>query len=410
MKITKTAITNTFVFIVLYFSFIIGFILNEDSAGGAIQDYSFHLGVREFFLDDTIYGLKNYLETKAVHSPIFIIFLKYLLFLGEDLGRLVFLNLCISIIFLFFVCLKKIYKTKLSFLFLISNFFFLSPYFRSSAIWPGDENLALIFFVCSIYFYKTFFNQQNENDKFISIFFNIFFLALAAYFRPVYALFSFFYFYQLIFKNFNLKFLLFYIIVNLILSFPAFYYVFFMKITFFFDSVGSFNLINSFSLTYTVLLFYLIPFLIFSEKNLNFIKFNFSFLLFSFLITLIIFFFFNYTTSTGGGIFYMGQKIFFSGNYFYSLIFFISFIYVNKFLDIKKIDNLILILTLLFFELDNYFYMETFDPLFLICLFLLFNTNLIDSYMRQINLKKIIFLYIYLSSFYFIKVSNLYFL
>ena len=261
MKLTKTAIINTFVFIIFYFSFIIGFILNEDSAGGAIQDYSFHLGVREFFLDDTIYGLKNYLETKAVHSPIFIIFLKYLLFLGEDLGRLIFLNFCILIVFLFFVCLKKVYTINISFLFLISNFFFLSPYFRSSAIWPGDENLALIFFVCSIYFYKSFFTQQNENDKFISIFFNIFFLALAAYFRPVYALFSFFYFYQLIFKNLNFKFLLFYIIVNLILSFPAFYYVFFMKITFFFDSVGSFNFINSFSLTYTVLLFYLIPFL-----------------------------------------------------------------------------------------------------------------------------------------------------
>ena len=101
MKITKTAITNTFVFIVLYLSVIIGFILNEDSAGGAIQDYSFHLGVREFFLNDTLYGLKNYLETKAVHSPIFIIFLKYLLFLGEDLGRLVFLNFCVLIVFLF---------------------------------------------------------------------------------------------------------------------------------------------------------------------------------------------------------------------------------------------------------------------------------------------------------------------
>ena len=122
MKITKTAITNTFVFIVLYFSFIIGFILNEDSAGGAIQDYSFHLGVREFFLDNTIYGLKNYLETKAVHSPIFIIFLKYLLFLGEDLGRLVFLNFSISIVFLFFVCLKKTYKINISFLFLATRF------------------------------------------------------------------------------------------------------------------------------------------------------------------------------------------------------------------------------------------------------------------------------------------------
>ena len=106
----------------------------------------------------------------------------------------------------------------------------------------------------------------------------------------------------------------------------------------------------------------------------------------------------------------MAQKIFFSGNYFYGLIFFISFIYVNNFLEIKKIDNLILMIILLFFELDNHFYMETYDPLFLICLFLLFKTNLINSYIRQINLKKIIFLYTFLMSFYFIKVSNLYFL
>ncbi len=410
MKITKTAITNTFVFIILYSSFIIGFILNEDSAGGAIQDYSFHLGVREFFLNDTLYGLKNYLETKAVHSPIFIIFLKYLLFLGEDLGRLVFLNFCILIIFLFFKCLKKKYESNTTFLFLISNFFFLSPYFRSSAIWPGDENLALIFFVCSIYFYNSFFEKKNDTGKLISIFFNIFFLALAAYFRPVYALFSFFYFYQLILKNFNFTFLLFYIVVNLILSFPAFYYIFYMKVTFFFDSVGSFNFINSFSLTYTVLLFYLIPFLIYSEKKLTFIKFNIPYLLLSILISLIVIFLFNYNTSTGGGIFYMAQKIFFSGNYFYGFIFFISFIYVNNFLEIKRIDNLILIIILLFFELDNHFYMETYDPLFFICLFLLFKTNLINSYIKQISLKKIIFLYSFLISFYFIKVSELYFL
>ena len=314
------------------------------------------------------------------------------------------------IVFLFFICLKKIYNVNTTFLFLVSNFFLLSPYFRSSAIWPGDENLALIFFICSIYFYNSFFKKKDDSGKLISIFFNVFFLALAAYFRPVYALFSFFYFYQLILKNFNLNFLLFYIVVNLILSFPAFYYVFYMKVTFFFNSVGSFNFINSFSLTYTVLLFYLIPFLIFVEKKLIFTKFNITSLSFSILITLIVIFLFNYNTASGGGIFYMAQKIFFSGNYFYGLIFFISFIYVNNFLEIKKTDNLILIITLLFFELDNYFYMETYDPLFLICLFLLFNTNLINSYMRQINLKKIIFLYTYLISFYFIKVSKLYFL
>ena len=410
MKLSKTTILNTLLFTFLYISLIIGFILGEDSAGGAIQDYNFHLGVRDFFLEDTIYGLKNYLETNAVHSPIFIIFLKYLLFLGEDFGRLIYVHLCLSIILIFFLCLKKIYKTNINFLLILSNFFLLSPYFRSSSIWPGDENLALIFFLCSIYFYNLFFYKKNFNEKILSIFFNVFFLALASYFRPVYSLFTFFYFYQFILKEFNLRFSLFYIFINILLSFPAFYYVFFMKITFFFDSVGSFNFINSFSLTYTVLLFYLIPFLIFLEKNLFSYKFNIVFFIISIVLTLIVISMFDYRTSTGGGVFYMVQKLIFSGNIFYGFIFFISFNLVNKFLEINKVDNLILIIILLFFELDNHFYMETFDPLFLICLFLLFNTKLINNYMNSINFKRLASLYIYLLIFYCTKVSVLYFL
>ena len=183
-----------------------------------------------------------------------------------------------------------------------------------------------------------------------------------------------------------------------------------MKITFFFDSVGSFNFINSFSLTYTVLLFYLIPFLIFLEKNLFSYKFNVIFFIISIVLTFIVISMFDYRTSTGGGVFYMVQKLIFSGNIFYGFIFFISFNLVNKFLEINKVDNLILIIILLFFELDNHFYMETFDPLFLICLFLLFNTKLIENYMNSINLKRLASLYTYLLIFYCTKVSVLYFL
>ena len=190
MKLSKTTILNVLLFSFLYISLIIGFILDEDSAGGAIQDYDFHLGVRDFFLEDTIYGLKNYLETNAVHSPIFIIFLKYLLFLGEDFGRLIYVHLCLSIILIFFLCLKKIYKTDINFLFILSNFFLLSPYFRSSSIWPGDENLALIFFLFSIYFYNLFNLKSNFDKKIMFIFFNVFFLALASYLRPIYSLFT----------------------------------------------------------------------------------------------------------------------------------------------------------------------------------------------------------------------------
>ena len=296
----------------------------------------------------------------------------------------------------------------LLFFFILSNFFLFSPYYRSSAIWPGDENLALIFFICSVYFYHSFFLEKGEKKKLIFVFLNISFLALASYFRPVYSLFSLYFFYEFILKKFNLKYLFFYTLISLILSFPAFYYIFIMKVTFFYDSVGSFNFINTFSLTYSVLLFYLIPFLIFFKKKFSLFRFNITHFLSSILITFFVIYLFNYDTSTGGGIFYMSQKMFFSGNFFFGIIFFVSFYLVNQLLEVKKTSNFILILILLFFELDNHFYMETFDPLFLICLFLLFKTELINSYMKTLNLKKICILFSYLLFFYTSKIISLY--
>ena len=75
-----------------YLSLIIGFLVNEDSAGGALYDYNFHLEARKFFLGDNINALKNFAEVKSYHSPIFYIFLKYLLLPGETFGRLIFLH------------------------------------------------------------------------------------------------------------------------------------------------------------------------------------------------------------------------------------------------------------------------------------------------------------------------------
>ena len=46
-----------YISIFCYLSLILGFILNEDSAGGALYDYNFHLGVRDF-LKDTLMHLK----------------------------------------------------------------------------------------------------------------------------------------------------------------------------------------------------------------------------------------------------------------------------------------------------------------------------------------------------------------
>ena len=305
-------------------------------------------------------------------------------------------------------CTKKKNGVKFLPIFFLSNIFFLSPYFRSTAIWPGDENLAILLFIISIYFYVSFLKTTEPNLRIRYIILNIVFLALASYFRPIYALFSLFFFYEIILKNFKINHFIIYIFINLIFSFPAFYYVFILKVTFFYNTVGSFNLVNSISLTYSVLLFFLVPFFFIERNYWKSFKIDKINLFFTIFFSIIVYKFFNYQMSTGGGVFFQIQKLFFNGNFFFTFVFAISFYLVNHILEIKKIRNFLLLLILLFFELDNYFYMETFDPLFLICFFLLFETKILFSFFNKDIIKKTSMLFAYLSFFYLAKLLHLY--
>ena len=127
-----------------------------------------------------------------------------------------------------------------------------------------------------------------------------------------------------------------------------------------------------------------------------------------FLLSVIVFLFFNYDLEYGGGVFYLLQKKFFIGNLGISLIFFVSLYISNYILEIKNIKNLILIFSLLLFEIDAYFYMETFDPLFLICFLLLFDTKNLNNFFNNLSLNKISFVFLYLFIFYIAKVANIY--
>ena len=66
-----------YISIFCYLSLVLGFILNEDSAGGAFYDYNFHLGVRDFFLKDTFDAIKNFADIQSYHSPIFYILISF---------------------------------------------------------------------------------------------------------------------------------------------------------------------------------------------------------------------------------------------------------------------------------------------------------------------------------------------
>ena len=193
-----------FVLIYLFFcaSLFVGFYFNENSSGGSIYDFNIHLKTVNYFNDNVYEALINYDKYSNTHSPIFIIFLKYLISYNINLGIVVYILICSTIPLIFYFIFKEKFKSqKLLIAFYLSQFFFFSPYFRSSAIWPGDENISILFFLISIFYYIKFSNSQNKNDEYKYIFLNIIFLAVASYFRPIYSLFSILFFWYSLHLN-----------------------------------------------------------------------------------------------------------------------------------------------------------------------------------------------------------------
>ena len=223
MKSTK--ILNLFLIYILFLSsLIIGLFFNEDFAGGARIDYELHKIAVESFIKTLIFIFKLW-QIKNTHSPFFIIFLLFLIEHNQLFGRIFYLFLSSLIPIVFYFILKIKYKISSLLLFIISNFLLLSPYYRSTSIWPGDETISLVFLCLSIFYYFKYQNTSKVNPSFKYLILNIFFLSICCYFRPIYCLFAIFFAYEFLkLNNTKVKFL--YITTNLILSLPAIYYIF----------------------------------------------------------------------------------------------------------------------------------------------------------------------------------------
>jgi len=218
-------------FFLLYVSLILGFVWDENLNFGSYPDWTrayipaikdFSINLKETALSYEKYGQR--------HSPVYLIFLSFFLKLGLNLEliRVVHLHLCLSLIFIFYQCLKINFEDiNKKYLQLLSFVIFLSPTFRSLAIWPDSRLPGLIFFVLSIYFFLKF--GKNNNTKYawscsIAI-------IISSYISPNFSLFAvYFYFYFL--KKFELRKLLLLIIFNIFASVPVFYYLFYLKVNF----------------------------------------------------------------------------------------------------------------------------------------------------------------------------------
>jgi len=384
----KTNKLLNFIGIYLFFlsTLFFGLYFNEDFAGGAKYDFLIHKVAVEAFINNFNYAFLNYDQFGNDHSPIYILFLSLLIENNEMLGRIIYILISSLLPIIFFLILKTKFKANNLLLFFLSHLVLLSPYYRAVSIWPGDETISLILFSCSIYFYLKFKITNNFQKKLKFLLLNVFSLAITCYFRPVYCIFSIFFFYEF-FINFNKKLFFYYIISNLVLSFPAFYYVFYLDVNFFKNAISEFNLINSFTLAYLTIFFYIIPFILILKNRIKFFDISYKQIILVLSSSFLVFFMFDYKLSTGGGFFYYLSKILMNNNLIIYAAFPFAFYLNNIFLKARELPNFILVFLLVILEIDGLFYAETYDPLLLILLFSLFKINLESYFFNNMVIK-----------------------
>jgi hypothetical protein len=398
------------IFTLLYFSLLLGFYLDENLAGGAIFDFNYHIPILNSFKDNLSYSFLNYKDFNSDHSPFFFIFLNLINmpFEGTNFLRFIYLHISLIVPIVFYKCLIEAYKDcSKKILILISCIILISPHFRSYAIWIGDVNIALLFLLTSVLFFLKLKNEKQIHKIYSYIFLNVFCFAIAAYFRPIYSLISIYFLYQ-IFLKFNVsKKLLIFISLNILLSLPAFYYVFVLDNIFFTVIPSFFNnptihiYANNIMITSTIFLFYSLPFLWINKNNLLFKKFFFNkkellIILLSFVFTIFLIYNFNFTSDGGGGgIFYKASQLIFKNNSFFYIVSFLSITLLLKVFFDKNINNILLILILIGFDPDYFVYHKTYDPI-LFCFFLLLVENLSFYKLSKNNQKKLTFnLYVF---------------
>ena len=254
------------IYIISYLSLLIGFFYGEDSAGGAKKDYiltqtmiigeGFKLGIYNFLFE--VFPIQ-----KLQHSPFFYV-LTYISqkFLGINFTRLLILHLFLLIPYFFYKSLKTKYETKNYILIIIPLIFFLSPNFRSIAIWSGRECISLIFLNISLFYYFKFIRKKYHNY----IFYSFLYLALGSYVAPEIGIISLIYLYQYI-NLYGYKRIYTLIGFNILLSVPFFYY--FLEYFNYenFSHPIYYNLYKNFPFFFSSLFVYTVPFII--SKNLN---------------------------------------------------------------------------------------------------------------------------------------------
>jgi len=431
-----------FLTLLIYSSFVLGFVFNENSIGSGDYGGDLHW----MWINFEIYKT-NDLWT-AIHHPDFfgnrtpLLYILHILFnpFINNIDTYRFTVFCISFLgpIIFYLCLKQRFKDIDKFiLFFISSFILLSPYYRTHAYWGMEINYGIITMLASIFFlnYTLYENINSKLKLYFSLTLLTFFSSLCLYFDQKLLIIPLIVLFEILRSKINLRFKIFSLINYCIFAIPFLYLIIIWKgIAPPSAQQANPNTITSLSrldflwfehLGYatTIMAFYFLPLLLFKNKNLylqiknlfseknNYIIISFFFI---YLIYLLNFFDFKeFTTEKywiGLGYIHKISLILFKDyllqEIFTYFAFFISWIILLIFIGKNLKDFFIIIyfyvLSLLLWPLMQ----EYFDPIIILLVFTIFSSKLF------INYGKSIFLFIYLSIFlisanlyYFIKLS-----
>jgi hypothetical protein len=407
-----------FSFLALIVSFYLKIDLSVLSSGGGVTaDLNTHWNYILILNED----IKNLLtvelgvDYKILSFPLHHLLISQMDFLAlnQKIYLLYFFLFSFFVPLIFYFTIKKNYSNlKINDLLTLVSLIVILPAYQYASIWGNPHISALFFLILSFYFFKKLQLDNFRNNKFAYL--TIFFLALASYTRQYYVIF-FPYFFLIFLKNCKFKNIFKIFLVTGILGVPG---LLFVKINpallLGLHSLNITNMNTSIIISYSIIFFYLLPFLIqyfFNDKInfLNELKRN-SFLTLGvfFLIIIALNLNFYYDSNIGGGVFFKISNIIFNNN---SLLLITAFlgIFFTFFYCTKNIENLYLFLILgITFTSGFFVFQKYFEPMFLIVFLIFFDKQKILKSISKNNY----FIIFYYSSYYlllnFFKFNNIF--
>ena len=386
---------NHLLSLIIICSFIVGFIFQENSSGGA-NDFNHYYNNFVLFKNNNFFDIEWKLYESS-SMPLYYL-VSYFFFNPDNLALLKFFNLVLSIfcVYLFYIILVKKLKFEKSLIFLLSTTLLLSPYFRTGTYWMMEENFPILMTLLTIYFYLSFKNKFN----YIKLLLVIFFSACAFFSRQNY-----------IFVGAGLFLLIFdwdkFISKNNFIII-LFYLFFFSPILYFFNIWGGVIppivvdeervFINFYNFPYimNIILIYTLPFL-YLEKNIKTFLLNNKFLILIFLLIYLLLFSRFIPQSFGGGAINKLLFIIFNGELIkYTILIssFISLLILFLLFKNNKFIILFFVINILIFSTITPVWQEYFDPLCII--FLLIFCNKLNSFKKSLIFARLLVFYLVL--------------